>query len=161
MLVQGTIKAHTRLRYLNRVLLVPLCSSFLFFLALSLFNDRTAISRGKPPFCHDRPHFPTANELKKKRTQKGAHQKLNSDLHPSKRLHQLRVDASPPKFGGTSWASLSLRNLQSHTWWTNQNVLYREGGEQTKQRKKTPHTTLTKKALALFCFLPTWRITSL
>lgn len=37
-------------------------------LFLSHFDDITTISReGKPPFCHDRPHFPTANELEKKK----------------------------------------------------------------------------------------------
>ena len=75
-------------------------------LFLSHFDDITTISReGKPPFCHDRPHFPTANELEKKK--KGEqHQKTNLQFTPpifpfiSKCLHQLRVDAlvSPLKF---------------------------------------------------------------
>lgn len=51
-------------------------------LFLSHFDDITTISReGKPPFCHDRPHFPTANELEKKK--KGEqHQKTNLQFTP-------------------------------------------------------------------------------
>jgi hypothetical protein len=51
MLVQGTIKAHTRLRYLNRGLAraaLLLFSLFVSFLA-HFFDDRTAISREANP----------------------------------------------------------------------------------------------------------------
>jgi hypothetical protein len=68
---------------------------------------------------------------------------------------------------------LSLGNLQSHTWWTNQNAFTQRKGEQTPKKTQNmyniPHIKLTKKAFSpahssLLFFPPKkklWRMTRL
>lgn len=156
MLVQGTIKAHTRLRYLNRGLAraaLLLFSLFVSFLAHFLMIEQQSVER-QTPFLSWSTSLPDRKWTKKKKTpkKKGAQPKNSTPIYPrSFFLPSPNAFISygltlPPRNVEVHREPLSLGNLQSHTWWTNQNAFTQRKGEQTQ--KKKPKTCITFRTLS-------------